>query len=92
MHYLDPPKDHSHYGPETLDALYAFQDAWKAYFNKTWISFQQESSFQLDSMQSAWNKLARERIKETGTPFYLTKEQYQNGNYRRLSNPKSFNW
>lgn len=80
MYYKDPAKDHSHYGPKVRDALYAFQDVWKAYFNKTWIAFKQENAFQLDTVQSAWDALAKARMEETGTAFYLSKTEYNRVN------------
>lgn len=78
--YLDEPKDHSHYGPGVQDALKVFQDLWKSYFNSTWIGFR-ENSIRMDSIQSAWDALARARKAETGSGFYLTSEEYENVNH-----------
>lgn len=79
--YLDEAKDHSHYGPQVQDNLKVFQDLWKSYFNTTWIGFR-ENSIRMDSIQSAWDALARARKAETGTGFYLTPEEHKNVHHR----------
>lgn len=79
--YLDPSKDHSHYGPKTQEALIVFQEMWKSYFNTTWINFK-ENAHRIDAIQAAWNALVKARIIETGTGFYLTKQEYDNVNNR----------
>lgn len=77
--HLQEPKDHDHYGPETQEALSIFQEMWTSYFNTTWINFK-ENTHRLDAIQSAWDNLAKARKAETGTGFYLTKEEYEDGN------------
>lgn len=78
-HYQNP-RDHSHYGEETQLALQVFQEMWTSYFNTTWIDFK-ENAHRLDAIQTAWDNLVKARKKETGTGFYLTKQDYENGNF-----------
>jgi hypothetical protein len=79
--YLQKPKDHSHYGSEVQLALKHFQDIWKSYFNTTWMEMRQ-NSIRMDATQAAWDALARARKEETGSGFYLTKQEYDNVNNR----------
>jgi hypothetical protein len=73
---MKDPKDQSHYGNETQDALLAFQDAWTSYSNLTWLQLR-DNAFRIDSVQSAWNRLVRARKAETGAGFYLSRQQYE---------------
>lgn len=85
------PRDHSHYGPDVQNALAAFRDVWTSYYNLTWLDFR-ENAHRLDSVQVAWNRLARARKSETGCGLYLDPEQYKkafrrkHGYYPRQSN------
>lgn len=72
----DPGKDHSHYGEETQDALLAFHDVWKSYSNMTWIQMR-DNTMRVDAVQAAWDRLVKARKKETGSGFYLNKDQHQ---------------
>jgi hypothetical protein len=72
----DPPKDHSHYSQKTQDALFAFQSLWTSYSNLTWLQLR-ENAMRADAIQHAWDTLARARKEETGSGFYLSKQQYQ---------------
>ena len=73
---MKAPKDQSHYNDETRDALLAFQDAWTSYSNLTWLQLR-DNAFRIDSVQSAWNRLARARKAETGAGLYLNRQQYE---------------
>tara|TARA_R110000772_G_scaffold237250_2_gene349169 strand:- start:546 stop:803 length:258 start_codon:yes stop_codon:yes gene_type:complete len=72
----DPLKDHSHYGSEVQDALLAFQSIWTSYMNMTWLQLR-DNPARIDSVQTAWNILARARKKETGSGFYVNAEQHR---------------
>jgi hypothetical protein len=72
----DPSKDHSHYGEKTQEALLAFHDVWKSYSSMTWIQMR-ENAMRVDAVQAAWDRLVRARKEETGSGFYLNKDQYQ---------------
>ncbi len=72
----DPSKDHSHYGERVQEALLAFHDVWKSYSNMTWIQMR-ENTMRVDAVQAAWDRLAKARKEETGSGFYLDKNQYQ---------------
>jgi hypothetical protein len=72
----DAPRDHSHYGDEVQDALLAFRSMWISYKNLTWLQLRENPS-RIDSIQTAWNLLARARKKETGHGFYINAEQHQ---------------
>jgi hypothetical protein len=73
---MKAPRDHSHYSDETRDALLAFQDAWTSYSNLTWLQLR-DNAFRVDSVQAAWNRLARARKAETGSGFYMDRQQYE---------------
>lgn len=67
---------HSHYNPKTQAAVRNFQRNWGTFqsLKKTdWNA----AMYWADQSQQAWNIMARCRIEETGNPFYLTPEQYQ---------------
>jgi hypothetical protein len=82
MHRLSiTERDHSHYGAETQLALQVFREMWTSYSNTTWIKMK-ENAYRLDSIQAAWDALAKARRLETGTGFYLTKEEHENVNAR----------
>jgi hypothetical protein len=72
----DPAKDHSHYGESVQIALLAFQNAWSSYEAMTWLQMR-ENPARIDSIQTAWNILVRARRSETGTGFFLNREQYE---------------
>lgn len=69
-------KDHSHYSPEVQFAVTAFRAAFLTYQKSRAYNFK-ESAYRLDSVQAAWDNLARARIAETGCGFYMTPEQYR---------------
>jgi hypothetical protein len=68
-------REHSHYSQEVQEAVLVFQDAWKSYSNLTWLQLK-ENAFRIDAVQSAWDRLARARKRETSTGFYLNKKEY----------------
>lgn len=69
------PRDHSHYGPETQEALKIFQDLWVSYSKLTGYQIR-ENPHRTDAIQSAWDRLAIARKAETGSGFYLEKSDY----------------
>jgi hypothetical protein len=69
-------KDHSHYSSEVQLAVSAFRAAFLAYQKSRSYNLK-ESAYRLDSVQTAWDNLARARIAETGCGFYMTPKQYQ---------------
>jgi hypothetical protein len=71
----DAPKDHSHYESEVQDALFAFRSMWISYKNLTCLQLRENPS-RIDSIQTAWNLLARARKKETGHGFYINADQH----------------
>jgi hypothetical protein len=76
---MSDDRDHGHYGAETQQALKLFQEMWLSYNTITRFNFK-ENSHRLDSVQAAWDSLARARKTETGTGFYLNSQEYQNVN------------
>lgn len=77
----DPPKCHKHYSPEVQQAVMHFQDMWAVYTNSTFYELK-ENDYRVVAVQTAFNQLVRARKRETGTGFYLTSEEYKNGNSR----------
>jgi hypothetical protein len=75
--WFSPGKDHSHYGAETQNLLKKYQEMWISYHNTTWINFK-ENSHRLDTIQAAWDALVKARKQETGSGFYLNKQEYDN--------------
>lgn len=58
-----------------------FQDMWAVYTNSTFYELK-ENDYRVVAVQTAFNQLVRARKRETGTGFYLTSEEYKNGNSR----------
>ena len=79
---LSQSKSHDHYGPKVKDALKTFEDLFRTYYNTTKVDFKHSNAFRLDAVQAAWDALAKARKEETGTGFYLTKQEHQNANSR----------
>lgn len=66
---------HGHYSTEVQDLITNFQAAWKAW-ELTGRYATKDNMIRLDSLQKAWDILARARRKETGFATYLTPAQY----------------
>lgn len=68
-------KSHDHYGEETLAALALFHDMYLSYSKLAKYKMDDSSSNRLDTIQAAWNTFVRARKAETGTGFYLPKQE-----------------
>lgn len=66
---------HGHYSHNVQDLVTHFQDCWKAW-ELTGRYATRDNMIRLDSLQKAWDMLARARRKETGLATYLTPEKY----------------
>jgi hypothetical protein len=66
---------HSHYSQAIQDLVTNFQTNWDSWdrTNK-WAT--KDNMIRLDSLQKAWDMLAKARREETGYATYLTSEQY----------------
>lgn len=68
-------KSHEHYGPEVQFALRRFIEVWGG-ARDLHLRRMRDNDFRLDTVQDAFNKLVRARVKETGTGFYLDSTQH----------------
>lgn len=67
-------KDHSHYSAEVQEALRIYKSCERAYWDLIYRR-QKENDFLQSPIQQAWNKFVKLRKEETGTGFYLPKQQ-----------------
>jgi hypothetical protein len=66
---------HGHYSHDVQDLVTQFQDCWRAW-ELTGRYATRDNMIRLDSLQKAWDALARARRRETGFATYLTPEKY----------------
>ena len=77
-----PPRDHSHYGPDTQMALRAFEGVMPNYWKLVESGKYNTDLHYLRFVQELWDNLLKARRLETGITTYLSAEEYENVNHR----------
>lgn len=81
-------KSHDHYSPAVREAVSVFAMTYAAWERMSKKDLR-DNMLRLDALQGCWDALAKARIAETGTGFYLNAEQYQQAVLSIQSNHKS---